>query len=119
MLTAKNTTSRPNASQGTAEAITTVGSHGGLDDLKGLTKRSHLKHVQASAQQQVGEFDGLLLQLVLPIGTRRVGGCDHGDKFRLLKGALTKGRGCFFAGELRKKDAACSCGKTALRQLAC
>ena len=38
--------------------------HGRLHDLERLPQRRHLEHVQPGAQQQVGELDGLLLQLL-------------------------------------------------------
>jgi len=75
-----------------------VGSHGGLGDLQGLAEGGDLKHVEPGAEEQVGELDGLLLQL------GRLGGRDGGDSGGhgltdvATKGALTKGIGCFFAG---------------------
>jgi len=75
-----------------------MGGHGGLDHFKGLAERGNLEHVEAGAEQQIGELDGLLLQLLRLRGRdgRDSGGHDLADVAR--KGALTKGRGCFFAG---------------------
>lgn len=80
LLTTKDTTTSPNAAQGSAKAVATVGSHGGLDDLERLAERGDLEHVQTGAQQQVGELDGLLLQLLgLPDGGGHSGDGDHGS----------------------------------------
>lgn len=98
-LTAKNTTSGPDTSQGSSEAITTVGGHCGLDDLERLPECGHLEHVKTGTQKQVGELDGLLLQLLFPIGTSDIGGCDHGDRFRLLKGGPDQGKRVLLRGE--------------------
>ena len=62
-LTAKNTTTAPNPSDGTGHAVLPVGSHGGLHDLERLPEGGDLEQVQASAEQQVAELDGLLLEL--------------------------------------------------------
>jgi len=77
-----------------------VSSHGGLDDLEGLTEGGDLEHVETGAQQQVGELDRLLLQLRRLGGRGRNGGDGSGHDLVDVtsKGALTKGRGCFFAG---------------------
>jgi hypothetical protein len=91
--TAENTTSRPDASQGRSKAVATVGGHGGLGDLEGLAEGGDFKHVEAGAEEQVGELDGLLLQLVASRGGRSGGG-DH-DRMRdfAAKGvSLTKGK---------------------------
>jgi hypothetical protein len=61
-LTAKDTTTAPNPSNGTGHAVLPVGSHGGLQDLQRLPKSSDLEQVQTSAEQQVAELDGLLLE---------------------------------------------------------
>lgn len=79
LLTAKGTTSGPDTSQSLGEAVATVGSHGGLDDLQRLAERRHLKQVQAGAQEQVGELDGLLLQLVARGGAGDGGGSSSHD----------------------------------------
>ena len=60
-LTSKNTTSANDSGKSTAKRITTIGSHGSLDDLQWLSQSSDFEHVQAGSQQQVGELDGLLL----------------------------------------------------------
>lgn len=62
-LTAKNTTTAPYPRQSARKAVSSVCCHGGLDNFQRLTKGGHLEHVQASAQQQVAELDGLLFQL--------------------------------------------------------
>ena len=99
VLTSQNAASGPDAPKSSHETITTVGSHGGLDDLEGLTQASHLEHVETGAQEQVGKLDGLLLKLLRSRAGRgggsRVG--DHDCLAFIVKGALTKGRGCFFA----------------------
>lgn len=69
LLTAKRTTSRPNTVQGRSKAITTIGSHSGLDNLEWLAQGGDLEHVQPGTKQQVGELDGLFLQLVTGDGT--------------------------------------------------
>jgi len=61
-LTAKNTTTAPNPSDGTGHAVLPVGSHGGLHDLERLPEGGDLEQVQTGAEQQVAELDGLLLQ---------------------------------------------------------
>lgn len=61
--TAENTTAGPDTSQRSSHAVAAIGSHGGLDDLQGLTQSSDLKKVEAGSEEQVGELDGLLLQL--------------------------------------------------------
>jgi len=97
-LTAENTSARPDAAQGSGEAVASMGGHGGLGDLEGLAEGGDLEHVETGAQQQVGELDGLLLKLVrLPNGGGDGGDCDHGSGLLRRRGALTKGRGCFFA----------------------
>ena len=80
-----------------------MGRHGGLGDLQGLTEGGDLEHVEPGAQEQVGELDGLLLQLGR-LGGRGGGGDGGGHDFCGCcdKGALTKGVGCFFAGERRR-----------------
>lgn len=81
-----------------------MGSHGGLGDLQGLPEGGDLEHVEPGAQQQVGELDGLLLQLGR-LGSRgggdsgghdsanvaNKGGPDQGSRV-LLRGR-TEGRG--------------------------
>lgn len=55
-----------------------MGSHGGLDDLKRLAQGGDLEHVEAGAEQQIGELDGLLLQLLrLAHGGGHSGGLNH------------------------------------------
>jgi hypothetical protein len=95
--TAEDAATLPDAAEGGREAIAAVGRHGGLDDLQGLTEGGDLEQVQTSAKQQVGELDGLLLQL-LRRGRDRGDGGGHDWVGVTSKGALTKGRGCFFAG---------------------
>lgn len=98
-LTASHTTTGPDAAQGGHEAVATVGSHGGLDDLEGLTQSGDLEQVKAGSEEQVGELDGLLLQLLLRAGSRNGGDGGHDDGGSVDgEGALTKGIGCFFAG---------------------
>lgn len=59
----------PDTAEGGAEPVTAVGGHRGLDDLEGLAEGGDLEHVEAGAEQQVGELDWLLLQLLgLPNG---------------------------------------------------
>lgn len=77
LLTAERTTSTPDTAQRRGEAVTTVGSHGGLDDLEGLAKGGNLEQVQTCAEQQVGELDGLLLERAARDGSFDSGGGDH------------------------------------------
>lgn len=77
--TTKETATAPDAANGRCKAVTTVGSHGGLGDLEGLAQGGDLKQVEAGAEKQVGELDGLLLEL---LRGRRSGsdGCGrHGE----------------------------------------
>lgn len=99
ILTAKHTTTGPDAAQGGHEAVATVGSHGGLDDLEGLAQSGDLEHIEAGSEEQVGELDGFLLQLFLRARSRNGGDGGHDDGGSVDgEGALTKGLGCFFAG---------------------
>lgn len=70
-----------------------MGSHGGLDDLERLAEGGDLEHVEAGSEEQVGELDGLLLQLLLLRGRSRHGGDGGHDVCGRLtgEGALTKG----------------------------
>lgn len=88
--TAKDTTAGPNTSQRGSHAVAAIGSHGGLDDLQGLAQSSDLKQIEAGSEEQVGELDGLLLQL--PGDGCWGGGGGHDDGgLGTVKGALTKG----------------------------
>lgn len=69
--TSKDATTSPDTFESRREAIAAVGGHGRLGDLEGLTERGDLEHVEAGSQQQVGELDGLLLQLVRLVGRHR------------------------------------------------
>lgn len=60
--TAKDTTAAPDAADGRCEAVTTVGGHSGLGDLKRLAQGGDLEQVEAGAEKQVGELDRLLLE---------------------------------------------------------
>ena len=60
-LTAKKTTTAPNASESRRKGVTSVGSHSSLDDLERLAQRRDLEHVETSPKQQIAELDGLLL----------------------------------------------------------
>lgn len=98
-LTSQNAASGPDAPKSSHESIATVGSHGSLDDLEGLTQGGDLEHVETGAQEQVGKLDGLLLER-LRSRAGRGGGDGVGDHDCLaifVMGALTKGIGCFFA----------------------
>lgn len=80
-LTAENTASGPDASQGRSKAVATVSRHGGLDDLEGLAEGGDLEHVEASAEKQVGELDGLLLKLLgFPNGAGEGSGGNHDSR---------------------------------------
>jgi hypothetical protein len=59
--TAENTTASPYPGHGAGEGVGAVGGHGGLDDLEGLAQSGDFEHVEAGAEEQVGELDGLLL----------------------------------------------------------
>ena len=77
-LTAKDTTTVPDAAKGRGKAIVAVGSHGGLDDLQGLAERGDLEEVETGTQKQVGELDGLLFQLLRRWGRDGGDGGGHG-----------------------------------------
>lgn len=47
-LTAKDTTTAPDAADGSCHAVGTVSGHGRLYDFQGLTQGRHLEQVQAS-----------------------------------------------------------------------
>lgn len=90
--TAKDTTAGPDAAQSGSHSVATVGSHGGLDNLERLAKGGNLEHVEAGSEEQVGELDGLLLQLPGD-GRSCGGGGGHDDSGSGTgEGALTKGR---------------------------
>lgn len=97
-LTAQRTATGPDASQSGTEAITSVSSHGGLDDLERLAQSGDLEQVETSTEQQVGKLDGLLLEMIPSEGSRD-GSASSSHSFGMCrrKGALTKGRGSFFA----------------------
>lgn len=97
-LTAKHTTTTPYTAQGSREAVATVGSHGGLDDLERLAEGGDLEHVETGSEEQVGELDWLLLQLIALRGRAGDGrhdfglgltgrGPDQGDRVLLRGGA--------------------------------
>jgi len=52
-LTAKNTTSTPNASQSTSEAVASVGSHCGLCDFQRLAQSRDFEHIKAGSKEKV------------------------------------------------------------------
>lgn len=60
-LTPQYTASAPYSGQCTREVVTSVGGHGGLDDLQRLTQRRNLEQVETGAEQQVRKLDWLLL----------------------------------------------------------
>lgn len=62
-LTAQDTTTAPDPGNGASHAILPVSGHGGLHDLERLPEGGDLEQVQTSAEQQVAELDGLLLEL--------------------------------------------------------
>jgi hypothetical protein len=107
--TTEDPATAPNPTHSTSEAVAPIGGHGRLDHFQRLEKkgsasclgsatsveretylsqRGDLEHVQASAEQQIAELDGLLLEL------RRGGHLSSGRHLvygDALKGALTKG----------------------------
>lgn len=89
LVKSKETTTAPDTSDGSEEGVATVGSHGGLDDLQGLTKRGDsagllvqfslgganwcklrvvmvniLDQIQASTKQNVGEVNWLSFEFL-------------------------------------------------------
>jgi hypothetical protein len=101
-LTAKNTTTAPNPSNGTGHAVLPVRSHGGLQNLQRLPKSRDLEQVQTSAEQQVAELDGLLLE--------RSGGGD-GRHVDLGGGCLSNG---YVAGP-RQEGGFVACARREMR----
>lgn len=73
-LTAEETTTGPDTTQRGGHAVAAVGRHGGLDDLERLAQGGDLEQVEAGSKEQVGELDGLFLQLP---GDGRGGGGGH------------------------------------------
>lgn len=97
MLTAQNTTARPDARHGAHHAVGPVGRHGRLHDLQRLAQGRDLEHVQTGAQQQVGELDGLLLELACAAHARGGRGGGHAS-LRLLEDMAGPRQVCgFFA----------------------
>lgn len=92
LVEAEDTTTGPDAAQGGHEAVATVGSHGGLDDLERLTESGDLEHVEAGSEEQVGELDRLLLQLLLRERSRRGGDGGHDDGGELTGGGPDQGK---------------------------
>lgn len=75
LVETQDTATGPDAAEGGAEPVTAVGGHRGLDDLERLAEGGDLEHVETGAEQQVGELDGLLLQLLgFPDGGGHGGG---------------------------------------------
>ena len=108
LVEAQDAATTPDAAESGAEPVTAVGGHCGLDDLEGLAEGGDLEHVETGTKQQVGELDGLLLQLLGlangggqggsggHVGSRRVsclsrglGGPDQGRRV-LLRGEREK-----------------------------
>lgn len=74
--------------------------HRGLGDLERLAERRHLEHVQSGTQQQVGELDGLLLQLLGLGGGPGGGDCgDHGSLTVLFRWGPDQGSNVLLRGE--------------------
>lgn len=106
-LTPEDASTVPDAAQSSCHAIVTVGRHGGLDDLQGLTKSGDFEQIETGAEQQVGELDRLLLDLARRLGDRESrdgGGGGHDVAGVALRGALTKGKGCFVAYGVVEED---------------
>jgi hypothetical protein len=61
-LTAKHTTTTPDATQRHGDGVASVRGDRGLEDLQGLSEGAHLEEVQPGTKQEVGELDRLLLQ---------------------------------------------------------
>lgn len=77
-LTSKRTATTPDASEGGSEGVASVCGHGGLDDLERLPEGGDLEEIETGAKQQVGELDGLLLELLLRQGRRHTGRSSSG-----------------------------------------
>lgn len=92
LVEAEDATTGPDAAQGGHEAVATVGSHGGLDDLKRLAEGGDLEHVEAGSEEQVGELDRLLLQLLLRKRSRHGGDGGHDDGGELTGGGPDQGK---------------------------
>lgn len=92
-LTAESTTTAPNPRNSAGHAVLSVRGHGRLHDLERLPEGGDLEQVQTRAQQQVGELDGLLLDLRRRGAGHGVagGGCGHAAA---CGGAGDKGRTC-------------------------
>lgn len=86
MLTSKRATATPDATEGSTEAVASVRSHGGLDDLERLAEGGDLEEIETSAEQQVRELDGLLLELLLRQGRRHGGARCSGHNSSSLLG---------------------------------
>ena len=101
VLTSHETTAVPNDAEGTSHGLATVCAHGGLSDLEGLTKSGDLEEVKTGAEKEVGELDGLLLELRGHRGRsgRDSSGGGHAVEGRLDEGGLTKAFVCFVAKE--------------------
>ena len=78
LVEANDTTARPDGLARLPHCLRPVGGHLGLKDLEGLAEGSDLEEVQTSAEQQVGELDGLLLQMRIPNGSGNVCDGNHG-----------------------------------------
>ena len=63
LVEAEGTAAGPDAAEGGGEAVAAVGGHGGLYDLEGLAEGGDLEEVEAGAEEEVGELDGLLLEV--------------------------------------------------------
>lgn len=126
-LTAKDTTTAPDAADGSCHAVGTVSGHGRLYDFQGLTQGRDLEEVQASADcrhllarcdqsgradrrrtQQVAELDRLLLELGRS-GNANLGGSGSSGAHASKDGSGRQGRTeagvCFFATVLKKSTA--------------